>query len=365
MFRAIWTIARKDLRLWLRHPVTLLSALLVPLSYFLVVWLGAQAVGQNPVALVDLDQGPRGAQIVHALVDADVFRVSLVDPGQAQELYNQLQVAAVVTIPANLSQRLQTQMPVSIAVTVHNFNLDLANDIRRAVPFALTSYYQAMGSASPIHISIAETPLRAQDVPLFQYSVLPLILLITTTNGIIVAGMSATNEWERRTIKELLLAPHPPITIVLGKVLAGFLSTFVLASGILVLGAVLGLTRPEGWHWLSALAVLAVSSLMSAGLGMAVAAIFQRKQPVSYVSTLVAVWLFALAGGVGVVFFEPQWLQNVAMADSLLYAIHALQQAVFYHSFDNFARDIAVLSATALATLIVGALAMRRGILER
>lgn len=365
MLRAIWTIAQKDLRLWLRHPITLLSALLVPISYFLVVYLGAQAVGQNPVAIVDLDTGPTGAQIVHALIDADVFRVSLVDAGQAQDLYNQLQVAAVVTIPATLSQQVQAYMPVSIAVTVHNFNLDLADDIRRAVPFALTTYYQAMGSASPIHITIAESPLRTQDIELFQYSVLPIILLITTVNGIIVAGMSATNEWERRTIKELLLAPHPPLVIILGKVLAGFLSTFVLATGILALGALLGLTQPEGWHWLSALAVIAASSLMSAGLGMAVAAMFQRKQPVSYVSTVAAVWLFALAGGVGVVFFEPQWLQNVAMADPLLYAIHALQQAVFYQSFDGFVRDIAVLSATALATIAVGVLAMRRGILER
>lgn len=365
MFRATWAIARKDLRLWLRHPVTLLSALLVPISYFLVVWLGAQAVGQNPVAVVDLDTGPTGTHIVHALVDANVFRVSLVDAGQAQALYDQFQVAAVVTLPANLSQRVQAQMPISIAVMVHNFNLDLTNDIRRAVPFALTTYYQTLGSASPIHITIAETPLHAQDVQLFQYSVLPIILLVTTVNGIIVAGMSATNEWERRTIKELLLVPHPPLTIVLGKVCAGFLSTFVLATGILLLGTLLGLTQPSGWHWLSALVVIAISSLMSAGLGMAVAAIFQKKQSVSLYSTLAAVWLFALAGGVGVVFFEPQWLQNAAMADPLLYAIHSLQQAVFYQSFDGFARDIAVLSATALATVAVGALAMRRGILER
>ena len=56
-------------------------------------------------------------------------------------------------------------------------------------------------------ITIAQHDLRSHDVQLYQYSVLPVIILIVTVNGIIAAGMAAAGEFERRTVKELLFAP--------------------------------------------------------------------------------------------------------------------------------------------------------------
>jgi uncharacterized phage infection (PIP) family protein YhgE len=61
--KVIWSIAWKDMRVWLRHPLLLIGSLLVPMTYFLVVFLNAQAVGQNPVAVVNLDRGQVGAQL--------------------------------------------------------------------------------------------------------------------------------------------------------------------------------------------------------------------------------------------------------------------------------------------------------------
>lgn len=360
----IWTISKKDIRIWLRQPVLLFSSLLVPLSYFLVVWLGAQAVGRNPVALVNEDQGPEGARIVQALQHADVFRLSVVDANEAQNLYDQLQVAAVITIAPDFSQRVAGQITAPIWIEVNNFNLDLANDIRRAVPDAITTYYREQGVSSPIAVTIAEQPLRSQDISLFQYSVLPLVILVITVSGIVCTGMAATNEWERKTIKTLLLAPVPPPLLILGKVLAGFVCTCVLASCLLLLGVLLNLYQLSGNSWLSTLAVIALASAMSSGIGVAIGATFQRKQEVGYAATLASVWAFALAGGVGVIFFEPRWLQAVAQADPLTYAIHALQQSVFYHSFAGLGRDLAVLAVTAVLTIVLGSLAMRRGLLE-
>jgi ABC-2 type transport system permease protein len=65
---------------------------------------------------------------------------------------------------------------------------------------------------------------------------------------------------------------------------------------------------------------------------------------------------------VGVLAFEPTWLQNIAAYVPLTYGIHALEQAVFYSSSDLFGRDVLVLSLTVLAALGLGVLSMRRGI---
>jgi len=85
-------------------------------------------------------------------------------------------------------------------------------------------------------------------------------------------------------------------------------------------------------------------------------------QVVIAVSTNVAIYLFFLAGGIGVLAFEPTWLQNIAAFVPLTYGRHALEQAVFYSASDQFGRDMAVLAFSALVTVSLGVLAMRRGI---
>jgi ABC-2 type transport system permease protein len=365
ILRRLLSIGKKDLQIWSRHPMLLFSSLIVPLTYFLVVACAASATGTNPVAVVNLDGGPTSTQIVQALTAADVFRIQLVDATQARQLYNTLQVAAIVTIPPAFSQEVAKGQPAAMQVEANNFNQDLADDIRRAIPDAITLYYQQLGAASPFQITIAEQPLRPQDIQLFQYSVLPIVVLVICTNGIILSGMAATREWEDKTVKELLLAPCPAWVLIGGKVLAGALASTTLATGMLAGGALFGLIPLGGLYWLSALTIVALSSLMASGVGVAIGAIWRRKQPVSYAATLAAVWLFSLAGGIGIVFFEPQWLQAIAAYDPLLYAIHALQQAIFYHSFDAFGRDCAVLATTALGAVGVGTLAMRRGLFVR
>ncbi len=81
---------------------------------------------------------------------------------------------------------------------------------------------------------------------LYQYSVLPVIMLIVTVNGIIAAGMAAAGEYAQRTVKEMLLAPVSRVRPSSGKMLAGFLSTFLLATAVLAVGAALGWIRPHG-----------------------------------------------------------------------------------------------------------------------
>src|SRR5437588_2284971 len=100
-FRAIWVILRKDIRIWLRQPSIIGATLLPPIAFLLVGALGAAAVGRSPVALVTLDQGARGQQIAQVIRNADVFRITDTTPSQAQTLLKNVDVAAIITIPAD------------------------------------------------------------------------------------------------------------------------------------------------------------------------------------------------------------------------------------------------------------------------
>jgi ABC-2 type transport system permease protein len=278
------------------------------------------------------------------------------------ELLNNIDVVAVIAIPADFTQRVDAHLSVPIDVTVNNLNLDFTNDIRRSVPDAITQYYQAQGSASPILVTMHETNLRQRDIQLFQYDVLPTILLLLTISGLVNGGLSTAREWESRTVKELLLSPAARGAIIAGKVLAGFAITFFLGALVLMLGDLLGWTQPQGHYWLNALGIIALVSLFSSALGVAIGAALRRIQVVIAISINVSLYLFFLAGGIGVLAFEPGWLQDIASFIPLTYGRHALEQAIFYSSSDQLGLDITVLAVFALVALVLGTLSMRRGI---
>lgn len=299
------------------------------------------------------------AQIFH---QADVFRITDANPQQAQTLLKDIDVVAVITIPADFTSRVTAHEQAPIDVTVNNLNLDFTNDIRRSVPDAITQFYQAQGATSAIKVTMHEQDLRHRDVEFFQYSVLPTLLLLIMISGLVNGGLATAREWEARTVKELLLSPVARGAIIAGKVAASFIITFSLGTLVLLLGYALGWTRPEGIYWLTTLLTIALVALFSSGLGVAIGAAVQRIQPVIGISINCAIYLYFLAGGIGVLAFEPDWLQNIAAFIPLTYGRHALEMAVFYSSSDQFGLDMTVLALAALVTVSLGTLSMRRGI---
>ncbi len=360
--RAVWAIYQNDLAIWIHKPVIMVTSLMPALVIILLLAAETAAVGRSPVALVTFDTGPQGRQMQQIFEQSDAFRLTQASPEQAHTLLTNLDVVAVITIPADFTRRIEAHEPAPIEVTINNLNLDFTNDIRRAVPDAITQFYAAEGSANPIKVTMQEQDLRSQDVQYFQYLVLPAIVLLLVTAGLMTNGTAAAEEWETRRIKELLLAPVARSALIIGKVLAGFTTAFLMGVVVLALGAALGWTRPEGFYLVTSLLIIALVALFSTGLGVALGAALQRTQLVTTVSVLVAFALFFLAGGIGVLAFEPTWLQNIAALSPLSYGAHALTQAVFYSSSDQLGRDVLVLSLSSFVALVLGVLMMRRGI---
>jgi ABC-type transport system involved in multi-copper enzyme maturation permease subunit len=362
-FHATRVILMKDLRVWLRQPVTLAATFVPPLVFLLVQALGAEAVGRSPVALVVLDRGLQGLQIAQAIRDANVFRLQEVDAARAKALLKNLDVVAVVTVPADFSQRLQTNQATSLDITVNNLNLDFTNDIRRAVPDAITRYYLSQDGQSPIRITMDEHDLRRRDIEMFQYAVLPTVVLLLIISGVISGGIATAREWESATVKELLLSPASGAAIITGKVLAGLVTSFALGTIVLLAADGLGWIYPQGIYWLDMLLIVGLVALLGASLGVAIGAALRRIMPVIALSLNVALYLFFLAGGVGVLAFEPHWLQTVAAFVPLTYGNHALQMALFYNSADRLGLDCLVLSLSSLVALMLGIVAVRRRIM--
>ena len=112
-------------------------------------------------------------------------------------------------------------------------------------PAAITEFYAEKGNSSPIQIHVKETDLRSQDIDLLRFELVPNLVLLLTTAGIVNAGLATAREWEDSTIKELLLAPISKATLIAGKLLSGWITTLLIASLVLVVGAASGYLRHE------------------------------------------------------------------------------------------------------------------------
>src|SRR5690242_5541582 len=127
---AVWTIYRKDMAVWWRNRLTLLSSVLPVAGLFVVQAIGSASVGRNPVALVIMDHGPLGVQLQQTFHAADVFIIYDATPQQAEALFDNIKVAAIVTVPEDFSEQFAAHQPSPIDVRLDNLNLDFSNDVR-------------------------------------------------------------------------------------------------------------------------------------------------------------------------------------------------------------------------------------------
>ncbi len=354
-------IARKDIGVWARQPTAVAATVLPAIVLIGVLYIGAAAVGHNPVALVVQDNGLHAQQLVQILSDSDAFVVMRATPDQASGALQDLRVAAVITIPADFDAAFDAHRPDPVDIRINNLNLDFTNDLRRSLPAAIAAFY-AQAPDSPIGVSVQEADLRQQDIGLVQFDMVPDLVLLLTIAGVINAGLATAREWEDGTIKELLLAPVGRGSLIVGKLLAGWVTTLLIATLVIAVGAATGYLRPSGTAWLPTVAIVALLALASAGLGVAIGAVARNFQRVAGVSIPFAFYLFFLSGGISVVAFLPDWVQTLAHLVPTYYGMHALQMAVFYNSTEDLLRDLTILLLTALAMVGLGVFSLRRSV---
>jgi ABC-2 type transport system permease protein len=367
----VLAIVRKDIGVWLRQPATIASTVLPAVSLLVILFFFQQAVGRNPVAIVVHDTGPHAQELVKILSDSNAFKIAMITTAQpnAEEALKLLKVAAVITIPSNFDAAFDSHKPDPVTIHINNLNLDFTNDLRRSLPAAITEFYTDKnnhnnGISGPIRIHVKETDSRQQDIELLRFELVPNLVLLLTTAGIINAGAATAREWEDSTIKELLLAPISKTSLIVGKLLSGWFTTLLIAAVVLVIGAASGYLRPEDpIYWISTVAIVLLIALASAGLGVAIGAAARRFQRVTAIGIPLSIDLFFLSGGITVAAFLPVWLQTTAHFVPTFYGTHALEMAIFYNSSEGLVQDVAVLSVTALAATILGVLSLRKSML--
>src|SRR5215469_7482875 len=357
--RVIWACMKKDIKSALTDRVFTIVGVFVPVNILILLSLFVLSGGQAPTAVVMHDTGPYAQQFYSSMSHAHSFLLRITNASEAQSLITTGRIVAVVTIPADFDARIRQNQPMQVGVQINNLNTDFTNDIRRAIPLSITSFY---GKAFPnlVNITPHEMDLQPQDTDYIPYLTVSILVVGLVLAGILQSGTSAAREYENETVKELLLSPARRWAVILGKMLGAFVMS--IASVIVVLGVLIFVIRVWPVHWGEVIGFTLLSLMIFIAFGTLLGTLLKMRQPMIALAFGTSIPLFFLSGAFGPISFTTPVVQVIAQIFPIYYAI-VLQQ----HAFHNFILNTygigvnaLILGIYALALLALASLVLRR-----
>lgn len=357
--RAAFHIMMNDLRLNLVSPFATILSLIVPVNFLFLFVLFAVGGAKVPVSVVMAGNGYNDLAFLHALGTALTFHIQRV-PSAAigQQLIQHHGSVATIQIPSGFSGKVAHQQTAYIPLTLNNLNADFANDVRRAIPLGILNFYHSV-FPSVIPFSWKEVDAYAHNVTFLGYLSVSIQTVALLIGGLLFGGRGSAREWELGTMKELMLAPIRPWSVVLGKLCAGMVNGIASAALVWVVLLLLGLRLLA---WGQFVGVTLVTMLVFISLGVAIGSVAKSQFVVTPFAFALGLPLFFISGAFGPISWSTPAVAVIARVFPVVYANAAFQHAVHgYWPIDTAPVWLwTILLAWAVLALCVSWLAYRR-----
>lgn len=230
-----------DLKMWFRQPKLLIMSVapLLIISIFAGLFLAKTEV--LPAAIVMNDRDPAAVELKDYLMNLKSgsgvtwFHAEEDGNSTAREKFESGEVLGLITIPANLSERLNAGEVVDISIEINNINDDVTKNFIQRMQNAANYFNEGLEVGDTVYNIprvnfIADT---SPDLPLIKYictSILGLAMLLSASLAI---AFSIAREFEDNTINELIMAPKL-MNILGGKFLSAIVQAMVVTIFILL-----------------------------------------------------------------------------------------------------------------------------------
>lgn len=338
MTMRILAFVERDLRKFLRNPIAILSSILLPMVYLLIIGNSFQGSLKNlPLAFVDQDHGPYAERMLDRLRSIETgpstFRlVYLSDPVAAEEGVREGTFKGAVVIPPDFSKNIDRG-------TVPQVGLVLDNTDGVSAAALQQSLSEAFNSLKIDALPIRSDPRTPQMYPIELYrkidydaSLVPGAVIMAIFMGTMITG--AFNLVMDRFLgvhEAYLSTPLTKIDMILGILISGVLVTTLIS--LVVLGAGIWITEvPVAGGAASFSAVVLVIVLTAMGLLSMMCALLSRVDHPRIVGLLggfLNVIFFFPSGAVYPVESFPKWLQAFSKVNPETYSVHALKSVLF------------------------------------
>ncbi|HET8913983.1 MAG TPA: ABC transporter permease [Ktedonobacteraceae bacterium] len=357
--RVIWACARKDIRTALTERVFTIIGIFLPLNFLILLSLFVLAGSNVPTAVVMQDRGPYAQQLYTSMSHAHSFRLIPASAADASAMYNAGKIVSIVTIPANFDQRVQQNQPVQVNVQINNLNTDFTYDIRRAVPLSITTFY-SKAFPNLVTVTPKEIDSYSQDTDYIPYLAVSILVVSLVVGGLLQSGTAGAREWERETMKELLLSPASRMAITVGKMLGAFIIS--LASTLLILVVLVLFIGIYPAHWGEVIGFTLLILAIVITLGTLLGTLIKKRQAVTALSLGTSIPLFFLSGAFGPISFTTPAIQVIAQIFPVYYAI-VLQQHAFHNFMTNtlgIGTNVLILCGYGVLFIILATIVLRR-----
>jgi ABC-2 type transport system permease protein len=356
--RVIWACTKKDIKSALTDRVFTIVAVFLPVNFLILLSLFVISGGQAPTAVVMQDTGPYAQQFYTAMSHAHSFILQKMSLGDAMQSIHQGHIVAVVVIPADFDTSIKQRQPVQVDVTINNLNTDFTNDIRRAVPLSITTFY-AQAFPHVVTIIPQENDAYTHDTDYIPYLTVSILVIALVIGGLLQSGTAAAREWENATMKELLLSPASRWAIILGKMLGA--TVMSLASVIVVLAVLIFVVGVQPVHWDEVIGYTLLTLVIFIALGTLLGTLIKQRQAFVGLAFGSVIPLFLLSGAFGPISFNEPIIQVVAQIFPVYYAIVLQQQAFHNFVLNTYGiNNVVILCGYAIGLILLAAIVLRR-----
>lgn len=355
VFKAAAALEAAQLR---RNRAFVILTALAAVSFLAMVSLFGLTGAYAPVALINLDDGPYATRFIDALNKAHhSFALKYMSAEQARIALHSGRLVGVLTIPAGFSDSIKNGNTVPIDIRVDNVNLDLTNDVQRALPAAIVRFGHD-NNFPGVRVIMAEHPVNKHDTGYIPYLVVSALALDAMVIAGILGAMATAREWERKTVNLIRLSPASATAILAGKLtVAAAVSSVALGFTLLAIIFGYGVVPVDIWTTLAALlACVAIFTCMGAWLG----AVLKRTLAAVPLMFGLAMPLYIDSGALEPTRFDGEMIWRIAHLSPVYYAVGVLEWA--FHGLrvtpEPIWLDLLVLTGTALvaAALTLGSL---------
>jgi ABC-2 type transport system permease protein len=347
MFKQIWTLIRKDLRLWAQRPGEWLIIFIVPLLF---MWIMGAVFGKNSspiiaIFVVNEDAGTSGAKVLRALKDSPNLELTpLSTRAEADRRVGAGEHMAAVIIPPDFSKNITRPQGGKLEIITDPANTEKASIVNGLVNEAIAPIIieaevnRAIGRIlSGINLNPQDPGSGSQSAQIqkFLSAALkgivssqvqdaldnPLVEVEPRSSGgnadrrppnlmewlvpgyslmfvfFLVGSMAITvvEERESGTLRRLLITPTSRASILIGKVLPYFVIAVVQFTLLLVLSTLIFGINLGSSPFALALVILS-SAAVVAGMGLLVASLAHSEGQAGGISTLSILTMAVVSG---------------------------------------------------------------------
>ena len=324
---------------------------LAAVSFLVMVSLFGLTGAYAPVALIDRDGGAYAQSFIQALEGAHhSFALKSMSAEDAFSRLRSGRLVGIITIPQGFSAQIERGVTVPIDVQIDNVNVDLTNDVQRALPAAIVAFGRAHQFAG-VRVAMREHDVLPHDTAYVPYLVVSGLALDAMLIAGILGALATAREFERRTVKLLRLAPASAGVVLAGKLtVAAAVAGLALAITLLAIVLIYGVVPVAPWATLMTLAAcVVIFTCFGAWLGA------MLKRTLAAVPLLfgLVMPLYVDSGALEPTRFDGEPIWMIAHASPIYYAVGVLEWA--YHGLrvtpEPVYLDLLVLFGIALASI--------------